>query len=271
MLLEEKVLEAIRIFGVRTSYVENMLYAIEQANNGDTNYEIHGNSVIKGKGLLCVQWNLEHVVGEVLLSGTYSSGYNYFQLVEHLEKLQSNTAEAEKQAEKQQDRIEPYQVLRFAHVQWYISPEYNKNLRLASVKFKDGDLVVGDNKGGKLDRNLNRLDGLKPVLRTFDSLTDDEIIEFVRMAYLHKAEYLREFVIEKKTSPKCLEIEFRNSKDCRRRVVLYDDFSVITDDFIPDCLAVYDFAIAKGFDVYGWIAKGLAISREDWLKSTPSV
>ena len=56
-----------------TSYMENMLYAIECAEKGDKNYEISGNCVIhklnynlSGISNLLI-WHLEHCIGEMVL------------------------------------------------------------------------------------------------------------------------------------------------------------------------------------------------------------
>jgi len=67
--LKEKLQNIINKNGFKTSYMSNMMYAIEQFENNDPDYKIYGNSVVKtyGYSFETLVWNLEYCIGEYVL------------------------------------------------------------------------------------------------------------------------------------------------------------------------------------------------------------
>jgi len=68
--LEEKVKFIIEKYnnGYVSNYAENMLYAINKANNGNENYAIRKDYVIRKSMLMPVFWYLNHLLGECILA-----------------------------------------------------------------------------------------------------------------------------------------------------------------------------------------------------------
>lgn len=72
MTLKEKLQQIIDKNGFATSYMENMMYAIEQAEKENADYFIFDNAVgcnyLNAFGLMDTMiWNLEHCIGEYIL------------------------------------------------------------------------------------------------------------------------------------------------------------------------------------------------------------
>lgn len=106
----------------------------------------------------------------------------------------------------------------------------------------------------------------KPILRDIKSLTNDELIEIAMIAYGDDSTYYK-FCVNVNISfenDNMRQAFFRDSEDLLHKINLWGDFSISVDceTFFPEYYNVFMYLISKGFDVFNWIEKGLAVLKK---------